>query len=129
MSSPSRSLILSLVVVATITSFLSFQLYGFKEAFANGAPVNNSNFSTFAPQNTSPTLDSTITTANSTLAAPQQATGPSTFAPQNTSPTLESTTTTPNSTSTSTFTEPQQATGVSAPPQGPPANLGSSRYN
>ena len=123
MASPSRSLILSLILVATITSFLSFHLYGSKEAFANGAPVNNSNFSTFAPQNTNATLESTITTANSTFAAPQQATGPSTFAPQNTSPTLESTTTTPNSTSTSTITEPQQATGVSAPPQGPPANL------
>ena len=101
MSSPSRSLILSLILVATITSFLSFHLYGFKETFANGAPVNNSNFSTFAPQNTNPTLESTITTDNSTFAAPQQATGPSTFAPQNTNPTLETTTTTPNSTSTS----------------------------
>ena len=61
MSSPSRSLILSLILVATITSFLSFHLYGFKETFANGGPVNNSNFSTFASQNTNPTLGSTTT--------------------------------------------------------------------
>ena len=81
MASPSRSLILSLILVATITSFLSFHLYGFKETFANGGPVNNSNLSTFAPQNTNPTLESTITTDNSTFAAPQQATEPSTFAP------------------------------------------------
>ena len=123
MSSPSRSLILSLILVATITSFLSFHLYGFKETFANGAPVNNSNLSTFALPNTSTSLESTTTNPNSTFAAPQQATGPSTFAPPNTNPTLEPTTTTPNSTSTSTLTEPQQATGVSVQPQGPPANL------
>ena len=118
MSSPSRSLILSLILVATITSFLSYHLYGFKETFANGGPVNSSNLSTFASSTTNTTFGSTT---NSTFAAPQQTTGPSTFASPNTNPTLENTTTTSNSTSTST--EPQQATGASIQPQGPPANL------
>jgi hypothetical protein len=111
MSSNSRSLILSLILVATITSFLSFHLYGFKETFANGGPVSNSNLSTFASSNTN--------TSNSTFTNPQQTTGPSTiFASPNTIPTLQST-----SNSTSTSTEPQQATEASVPPQGPPANV------
>jgi hypothetical protein len=79
MSSNSRSLILSLILVATITSFLSFHLYGFNETFANGGPVSNSNLSTFASSNTN--------------------------------------------TSNSTFATPQQTTGASIQPQGPPANL------
>ena len=103
MSSPSRSLILSLILVATITSFLSYHLYGFKETFANGGPVNSSNLSTFASSTTNTTFGSTT---NPTFAAPQQTTGPSTFASPNTNPTLENTTTTSNSTSTSTAQPP-----------------------
>jgi hypothetical protein len=101
MSPPSRSLTLSLILVATITSFLSFQFYGFKETFANGGPVTNSNLSTFNSPNASPTLESTTTNSNSTFAAPPQTTGPSTLA----------------------STEPQQSTAVSVQPQGPPADL------
>jgi hypothetical protein len=118
MSSPSRSLILSLILVATITSFVSFHLYGFKETFANGGPVTNSNLSSFASPTTNTTFGST---SNSTFATSQQTTGPTTFASPNTNPTLENTSTTSNSISTSS--EPQQATEASVPPQGPPANL------
>lgn len=114
MSSTSRSLIISLILVATITSFLSFHLYSFKETFANGGPVTNSNLSSFASPNTSSSLSSTTGNLNSTFAAPQQTTEPSTFAFQDTN-------TTSNSTATST--EPQQATGASVQQQGPPANL------
>jgi len=120
MSSSSRSLILSLILVATIMSFLSYHLYGFKETYANGGLVNNSNLvnnSTFASPTTNTTFGSTT---NSTFAAPQQTTEPSTFASPNINPTLENTTT---SNSTSTSTEFQQATGASVQPQGPPANL------
>ena len=118
MSSPSQSLILSLILVATITSFLSYHLYGFKETFANGGPANNSNLSTFSSPTTNTTFGSTT---NSTFAAPQQTTEPSTFASPNTNPILENTTTTSNSTSTSAGS--QQANGASVQPQGPPANL------
>lgn len=101
-------------------SFLSYHLYGFKETYANGGLVNNSNLvnnSTFASPTTNTTFGSTT---NSTFAAPQQTTEPSTFASPNINPTLENTTT---SNSTSTSTEFQQATGASVQPQGPPANL------
>ena len=121
MSSSSKSLILSLILVATITSFLSLQLYGSKDTFANGGPVTNSNLSSFASQNNSSSLGSTTANLSSTFAAPPQAAEPSTLASPNANPTLETTATTSNSTSTST--EPQQATVASVQPQGPPANL------
>ena len=124
MSSPSRSLILSLILVATITSFLSYHLYGFKETFANGGPVNSSNLSTFASSTTNTTFGSTT---NSTFAAPQQTTGPSTFASPNTNPTLENTTTTSNSTSTST--EPSAGNWRLHPTTRTSCKSGSSRYN
>ncbi len=109
------------MLVAMITSFLSLQLYGSKDTFANGDPVANSNLSSFASQNNSSSLGSTTANLSSTFAAPTQAAEPSTLASPNANPTLESTATTSNSTSTST--EPQQATVASVQPQGPPANL------
>ena len=123
MSSHSRSLILSLILVATITSILSLQLYVSKDTFANGGPVTNSNLSSSASQNTSSSLGSTTANPSSTFAAPQQTTGPSTSASPNANANATLATTTASTNSTSATTEPQQATGTSVQQQGPPANI------
>src|SRR6478735_6318137 len=123
MSSHSRSLILSLILVATITSILSLQLYVSKDTFANGGPVTNSNLSSSASQNTSSSLGSATANPSSTFAAPQQATGPSTSASPNANANATLATTTASTNSTSATTESQQATGTVVQQQGPPANI------
>jgi len=120
-SSPGKSLILSLILVATITSFLSLQLYWSKDTLANGGPVTNANLSSFASRNNNSTLGSLTTNPSPTFATPQQTTEPSTSVSPNANSILGTTTTSSNSTSTTT--EPQQATGASVKQQGPPANI------